>query len=72
MLWWLPTIKLFSLLLHNSNLSTVTNRNESIFGESGLPRGCEPHAEKHWFKDICKILSMLDVINTYSESAEMS
>jgi hypothetical protein len=37
-----PTIKLFLLLLHNSNFATVRNRNVNIFGDTGLPKGSRP------------------------------
>ena len=53
MLWWSPTIKLFSLLLHNCNISTVRNHNVNIryidsfiqplWKGHSTPKGITPH-----------------------------
>ena len=55
MLWWPPTIRLFSLLLHDCNFATVVNCNVNIWYAGYLIfsslRGLNPQVENHWSRN---------------------
>ena len=73
MLWWLPTIKLFLLLLHKCNFVTVLNCDVNIWYSGyqkydvfkslfNSQRGCDPQAEECCSRLWQSVMIFLDCI----------
>ena len=67
-----PTIKLFSLLLHNCNSATVMNHNVNIWYAGYLIWGWSPQVGNHWLSLLCLLSSLRQILIWKPRLAETS